>query len=392
MRPRRARLTNTPRPRNRKAQILVAASGLFSERGYHNVGTEDIASSVGITAGALYRHFRSKQELLACTVAESFDQAGELLIARGIDDLPALLHGLAETAGTRRDLGVLWNREIRHLPPEQQASLRDRLHDVVSRLSAALGHSVPGVSAADAELLAWCTLAVLTSPGYHRTEILPGRLIDMLATMAVAVSAAPLDSAAEPAADLPGRGGMAPASRREALLGAATRLFGAKGYQAVTMDEIAAAVQVHSASVYRHFDTKADLLAAVIDRGAEPLQLGLSQALFSADTSQEALDAAVDAYIAFAMIHHDLLAVLTCEVLSLPPARRHAVRSAQHDYVGQWFQLLQESRPELDDTEVRFRVHAALTIVNDVSRTVRLRCMPNVQERVRLAARRALYG
>ena len=247
------------------------------------------------------------------------------------------------------------------------------------------------MSGADAELLAWCTLAVLTSPGYHRTEILPGRLIELLATMAMAVSAAPLDIA-EPATDLPGRGGMAPASRREALLGAATRLFSAKGYQAVTMDEIASAVQVHSVSVYRHFDSKTDLLAAVIDRGAEPLQLGLSQALFSADTSQEALDAAVDAYIAFAMIHYDLLAVLTSEVLSLPPARRHAVRSAQHDYVGQWFQLLKETRPELDDTEVRFRVHAALTIVNDVSRTVRLRCMPNVQERVRLAARRALYG
>ncbi|WP_368680180.1 TetR/AcrR family transcriptional regulator (plasmid) [Rhodococcus opacus] len=391
MRPRRARLTSTPRPRNRRAQILAAASVLFSERGYHNVGTEDIASSVGITAGALYRHFRSKQELLACTVAESFDQAGELLTSHG-NDLPAVLHGLAETAGTRRDLGVLWNREIRHLPPEQQASLRGRLHDVVSRLSAVLGHSVPGVGGVDAELLAWCTLAVLTSPGYHRTEILPGRLIELLATMAMAVGAAPFGSAAEPAADLPGRTGMAPASRREALLGAATRLFGAKGYQAVTMDEIAAAVQVHSASVYRHFDTKADLLAAVIDRGAEPLQLGLSQALFSADTSREALDAAVDAYIEFAMIHYDLLAVLTSEVLSLPPTRRHAVRSAQHDYVGQWFQLLEESRPELDDTEVRFRVHAALTIVNDISRTGRLRCMPNVQERVRLAARRALYG
>ncbi|KAF0957625.1 hypothetical protein [Rhodococcus sp. T7] len=92
------------------------------------------------------------------------------------------------------------------------------------------------------------------------------------------------------------------------------------------------------------------------------------------------------------MIHHDLLTVLTCEVLSLPPARRHAVRSAQHDYVGQWFQLLKETRPDIGDTQVRFRVHAALTIVNDVSRTMRLRCMPNVQERVRLAAHRALYG
>ena len=108
------------------------------------MGTEDIASSVGITAGALYRHFRSKQELLACTVAESFDQAGELLISHGIDDLTALLHGLAETASTRRNLGVLWNREIRHLAPEQQAALHDRLHEVVSRLAAVLDHSIPG--------------------------------------------------------------------------------------------------------------------------------------------------------------------------------------------------------------------------------------------------------
>ena len=95
---------------------------------------------------------------------------------------------------------------------------------------------------------------------------------------------------------------MAPASRREALQGAAAGRFNAKGCRAATMDEIVVAAQVHSASVCGHFDTKADLLTGRDRPRPNPPQLGLLQALFSADTPQEALDAAVDGSIAFAMI------------------------------------------------------------------------------------------
>jgi AcrR family transcriptional regulator len=58
------------RPRNRKAQIVSIAAELFHRQGYHAVTMEEIASAVGITAGALYRHFRNKQELLARTVLD----------------------------------------------------------------------------------------------------------------------------------------------------------------------------------------------------------------------------------------------------------------------------------------------------------------------------------
>ncbi|GAB1512587.1 TetR/AcrR family transcriptional regulator [Actinophytocola sp. KF-1] len=44
-------------PRDRKTQIIAVAADHFYRLGYHNVGTEDVASTVGITAGALYRHF-----------------------------------------------------------------------------------------------------------------------------------------------------------------------------------------------------------------------------------------------------------------------------------------------------------------------------------------------
>ncbi|MGW9169684.1 TetR/AcrR family transcriptional regulator, partial [Agromyces sp. NPDC055657] len=51
------------RPKDRKAQIARASAESFSALGYHGVSMEAIASRVGISAAALYRHYSSKYEL-----------------------------------------------------------------------------------------------------------------------------------------------------------------------------------------------------------------------------------------------------------------------------------------------------------------------------------------
>lgn len=43
--------------------ILRAALELFTEKGIHATTTKDIARRAGVSEGALYRHFQSKQEL-----------------------------------------------------------------------------------------------------------------------------------------------------------------------------------------------------------------------------------------------------------------------------------------------------------------------------------------
>jgi AcrR family transcriptional regulator len=56
------------------------------------------------------------------------------------------------------------------------------------------------------------------------------------------------------------------AERRELILEAAGRLFGAGGYADTTLDEIAAAAGVTKPILYRHYDSKKDLYLALLKR------------------------------------------------------------------------------------------------------------------------------
>lgn len=55
--------TRDARAEETRRTLLRVARELFSTRGYAAVGTEEIVATAGVTRGALYHHFRDKQEL-----------------------------------------------------------------------------------------------------------------------------------------------------------------------------------------------------------------------------------------------------------------------------------------------------------------------------------------
>lgn len=65
--------------------------------------------------------------------------------------------------------------------------------------------------------------------------------------------------------------------RREQILGAATAAFAAAGFAATSLDDVADAAAISRAIVYRHFDSKADLYRAVLDRARARLQAAVGE-------------------------------------------------------------------------------------------------------------------
>ncbi len=50
-------------PEVRRAQILTAAQACFGKAGYHDTKMDDIVRAVGLSKGAIYWHFKSKDEI-----------------------------------------------------------------------------------------------------------------------------------------------------------------------------------------------------------------------------------------------------------------------------------------------------------------------------------------
>jgi AcrR family transcriptional regulator len=187
-----------------------------------------------------------------------------------------------------------------------------------------------------------------------------------------------------------GRAPQLPTSRREALLAAAIRLFGERGFPSVSMNDLGTATGIAGPSVYNHFENKNDLLVAALTRGNEALWLSLHHALAAADGPADALDRALDSYAAFATANPAIISVLIAEVINLPTRQRDVYRRVQQDYVAEWVALLSRSRPEIGETEARVLVHAALTVANSLARARRLRQRPALTAEITALCRAVL--
>jgi AcrR family transcriptional regulator len=84
--------TQSERNQSTRDALLGAARALFAERGYADVPVTDIAKSAGVTTGALYHQFGSKEGLFKAVYAELVGRVGaQVLEARRSGAEPTLL-------------------------------------------------------------------------------------------------------------------------------------------------------------------------------------------------------------------------------------------------------------------------------------------------------------
>jgi AcrR family transcriptional regulator len=120
---------------------------------------------------------------------------------------------------------------------------------------------------------------------------------------------------------------MADAPTRQRILDAALDLFGARGVDAVSLDEIARHVGVRKQTVLYWFPSKDELVAAVLEAAAAELVVVIDAAVRAADDDPlERIDAVVRAVFRPAVRRPALLGLVR-EVSRLPEAQADRLRA-----------------------------------------------------------------
>jgi AcrR family transcriptional regulator len=157
---------------------------------------------------------------------------------------------------------------------------------------------------------------------------------------------------------------------RARLIEVATRLFREHGSDEVTVRRIAAAAQIEAGSIYYHFDSREEILRAVLEQGIADGRGEVLAAIAAAGPRSSPLTrlrAALAAHLKFTLRNHFSARLRT--IRRLPKRLREHHMQQERDYAAIFTDLLDEAertgllRTGLDLTVVRMLSFGALTWV-----------------------------
>ena len=116
---------------SRREEILVVAAELFAEKGFHGVSIAELGAACGFSGPAIYRHFRSKDAVLAAMLVNISDElltVGRERVAQAGAPAPALaalVEWHVSFALDHEDLIVVQDRDWAALPLEAREKVRE---------------------------------------------------------------------------------------------------------------------------------------------------------------------------------------------------------------------------------------------------------------------------
>ena len=115
-------------------------------------------------------------------------------------------------------------------------------------------------------------------------------------------------------------------SLRRAILDTARQLLTTVGYARLSMRNIAGKIGYSATSIYLYFESKDDLVHALIDEGVDLLNARLNEANASTDTPEDRMRAMCKAYVAFGLErpeYYEIMYVLHPEYIKRYPVEKY---------------------------------------------------------------------
>lgn len=155
---------------NRRAQLLESAASLFAERGFAAVTTVELGEAVGMSGPALYKHFASKEAILAELLVDASERllAGCRVILAGPDATPTdrldeLIRFHIGFAVAAPDIIRIQDRELAGLPADVNHRVRALQRTYVAEWDAVLAAARPALTPAERGVRLLGTFGLLNS-------------------------------------------------------------------------------------------------------------------------------------------------------------------------------------------------------------------------------------
>ncbi len=306
--------TETPTARHleKRELLLDAAARCFNERGVRGAGLADIGASVGLGTTSVTYYFRRKEDLtVACMLRaiETFSQfADEAAIASGVE---------ARIARFARSFGQLLIdiesgahpqlmsfNEVRALSGPAADTVFAAYTQMFRRMRELLrGQATAGLSAHEVNARAHLTLSAFNAfrswASRYEPDDYPSRVEHLVDVLLHGIGTG---HSTGPASDLDmglpeERAGDTPSD----FLRVAAHLINEQGFRGVSIDQIAARLNLTKGSFYHHLDTKHDLIVACFNHSFVVLRQALRQAAAAQGCGAERLQA-----MASALIRHQM--------------------------------------------------------------------------------------
>jgi TetR/AcrR family transcriptional regulator, transcriptional repressor of aconitase len=158
----------------RRGQILDAARRCFLRDGFHATSMHDLFAEAGLSSGAVYSYFASKDDVIVAIAEENMQEATDLIqdiasqqpsrpVGAVLADVMELLRAKDEQDGLAKLTVIVWSEALRN------PSLAARFTDLLTQIRASLAEVIRqnrGNLPADmpAEVLADALLSLV--PGY----------------------------------------------------------------------------------------------------------------------------------------------------------------------------------------------------------------------------------
>jgi AcrR family transcriptional regulator len=121
---------------------------------------------------------------------------------------------------------------------------------------------------------------------------------------------------------------------RQEILRTAARLFQQRGYDATSMNDVAAALKLSKGGLYHHFQSKDEILFEIMDHAMEITQERVLTPVRSIADPEERLRALIRLHIEVVLSPRDReITVMLHENHPLPPTLRKRINARKKDYI-----------------------------------------------------------